>query len=104
MRLISEKCPNCDDSGSFVTPNYYTGDAELTQCEWCWTNPLAEFYQEQCIHEFDWFLVENDMPTHKHPDGLTYAGFSCNDAQKNWVNINWMFKSWLTAKGIKYNE
>ncbi len=38
-----EHCPHCPDQGWYPRYNYYTGDPEQVQCEWCYTNPKSVF-------------------------------------------------------------
>ena len=40
---IIEDCPNCPNQGFWVDANYYTGEPEQVQCQFCYENKNSVF-------------------------------------------------------------
>ena len=39
----ARRCPNCEDVGWYIQPEYHTGEAEQAQCQWCYETPDSRF-------------------------------------------------------------
>lgn len=53
-----EDCPSCDNVGWYGVSDWYTGELEQEQCEFCYTNPNSIFNHLEKVRKLKELLDE----------------------------------------------